>query len=250
MTFSAAKGIQRTRAVRALTYAAASLVVAFSAGAQEVRVEVVRHADGEPIPGALVAVVSEQSTPIGRFSGGDGRATLSPPRRGGYRVRVEKVGYDVWTSALLVAAERPTRVRAGMKARSLRLPPLTGSTETRCSTLGEQASVVGDMWGEIRKALTANSVTEAQGLAPLDIDTYDRVVDANGTVVSNRSERRRANGMRPFNVIESSLPGSPATPAPTFSVPEASTLLSDRFIASHCFTGIRGTGPETGLLGL
>src|SRR5687768_675715 len=115
--------------VRTLSYAAAALLVAFTAGAQEVRVEVVRHADGVPIPGALVAILSDSGAPVGRFSGRDGRAILNPPRRIGYRVRVEKVGYDVWTSALLVATERPTRVRAGMKVRSLRLPPLTGSTE-------------------------------------------------------------------------------------------------------------------------
>lgn len=236
--------------VRTYTYAAAALLVAFSAGAQEVRVEVVRHADGDPIPGALVAILSESRSPIGRFSGRDGRATLNPPRRIGYRIRVEKIGYDVWTSALLVASDRPTRLRAGMKVRSLRLPPLTGSTETLCSTLGEQASVVGDMWGEIRKALNANSVTEGQGLAPLDIESYDRLVDANGTVISERSDRRRANGIRPYNVIESGPPASPKTPAPVFSVPEAATLLSDQFIAAHCFTGIRGAGAESGLLGL
>ena len=243
---------------RSLAYAAASFALAFSIGAQEVRVEVVRHADGNPIPGALVAILAEKEATssaarepalVGRFSGRDGRATLAPPRRGGYRVRVEKVGYDVWTSALLVPIERPTRVRAGMKVRSLRLPPLTGSTETRCSNLGEQASVVGDMWGEIRKALNANSVTESQGLAPLDIESYDRMVDMNGRVLSERSDRRRANGMGP-NVIESPLAASSKDPVAPFSVPEAATLLSDQFIATHCFTGVRGTGAEAGLLGL
>ena len=244
--------------MRSLAYAAASFVLAFSAGAQEVRIEVVRHADGTPIPGALAVILAEkeatpggrEAPPVGRFSGRDGRTTLTPPRRSSYRVRVEKVGYDVWTSALLVGTVRPTRVRAGMKARSLRLPPLTGSTETRCSSLGEQASVIGDMWGEIRKALWANSVTEANGLALLDIESYDRVVNANGTIISERSDRRRASGIRPFNVIESSLPASSKEPPAPFSVPDASVLLSDQFIANHCFTGIRGTGAEAGLLGL
>ena len=246
--------------MRSLAYAAASLVLAASAGAQEARIEVVKHADGTPIPGALVVILAEkeatpagrrEAPPVGRFSGRDGRVTLTPPRRSSYRVRVEKIGYDVWTSALLVTTERPTRVRAGMKARSLRLPPLSGSTETRCSSLGEQASVVGDMWGEIRKALWANSVTEANGLAPLEIESYDRVVNANGTIISERNDRRRANGIGPYNFIESPIraASSKEPPAP-FSVPDASVLLSDQFIANHCFTGIRGTGAEAGLLGL
>ena len=237
--------------LRLLPVAAASLALAASAGSQEVRVEVVKHADGQPIPGALVAVLPErESPPVGRFSARDGRATLATPRRGGYRVRVEKVGYDIWTSVVLVPSGRPTRVRAGMKPRSLRLPPLTGSTETRCSSLGEQASAVSDMWGEIRKALAANSFTESQGLAPLEIDRYDRFVDSRGIVLSERSERHRANSIRPYNIIDSEQSPAGTTARPAFRIPEASTFLSDEFIANHCFTGIRGTGPDAGLLGL
>ena len=223
---------------------------AFSSGAQEVRVEVVKHADGEPIPGALVVVLPErESPPVGRFSGRDGRVNLSSPRRGGYRVRAEKVGYDSWLSVVLVPSSAPTRVRAGMKPRSLRLPPVSGRGETHCSNLSEQATAAGDMWGEIRKALSANSLTESQGLAPLDIASYDRIVDANGAIVSDRPERRRGNAVRPYHLVE--LSGSSGTAAQTtLSVPEAATLLSDEFLASHCFTAIRGVGPENGLLGL
>lgn len=236
---------------RLLAVAGASLAIAVSAGSQEVRVEVVKHADGEPIHGALVTVMPErESAPVGRFSGRDGRATLSTPRRGGYRVRVEKVGYDTWNSVVLVPSRAPTRVRAGMKPRSLRLPPLTGSTETRCSNLGEQASVVGDMWGEIRKALAANSFTESQGLAPLEIERYDRFVDSRGIVLSEQKERDRGNSIQPHTVIEFQRNPAAAPARSAFRIPAASTFLSDEFIANHCFTGIRGTGPETGLLGL
>ncbi|HEU4747269.1 MAG TPA: hypothetical protein VFS56_02120, partial [Gemmatimonadaceae bacterium] len=134
--------------------------------------------------------------------------------------------------------------------RSLRLPPLAGSTETRCSSLGEQASAVGDMWGEIRKALAANSFTESQGLAPLEIERYDRFVDSRGITLSEQKERHRANAIRPYNVIDVEQGPSGGGARPAFRIPEASTFLSDEFIANHCFTGIRGTGPEAGLLGL
>ena len=211
--------------------------------------EVVKHADGQPIRGALVTVIPErESQPVGRFSDRDGRVAFSTPRRGGYRVRAEKVGYDTWNSVVLVSSSTPTRVRAGMKPRSLRLPPVTGRGETHCSDLGERATAAGDMWGEIRKALAANGVTESEGLAPLDIESYDRITDANGTVVSERTERRRANAIRPYNMIE--LPPTAGAAQSTLGVPEAATLLSEDFIATHCFTGIRGAGPQNGLLGL
>jgi hypothetical protein len=214
--------------------------------AQEVRVEVVKHADGQPIPGTLVTLLHEHdSTEPGRFSDPAGRATFNPPRQGRYRIRAEKVGYDTWTSALLVPSSAPTRVRAGMKARSLRLPPVTGSSEAHCSNLAEQATAAGDIWGEIRKALAANRVTESQRLVALHIETYDRVVGPGGNVVSERSDRRNANSLQPYRVIHAG-----STEQSQLRVPDASALLSDEFVASHCFSSIRGHGPENGLLGL
>lgn len=227
------------------------MLLASAAHAQEVRVEAVKHADGEPIPGTLLTLIPEKdSTPVARFTDRAGRATFTAPRRGGYRVRAERVGYDTWLSVVLVPSRAPTRVRAGMKPRSLRLPPVTGRGETQCSNLGEQATVAGDMWGEIRKALAANSLTESQGLAPVDIESYDRILDANGAIVSEKTDRRRANSIRPhhFASLQPSGAGSPAQSL--LGIPEAATLLSDEFINSHCFTGIRGVGPENGLLGL
>ena len=137
--------------VHAFGAAAAFLLLAVSGHAQEVRVEVVKHANGEPIPGTLLTLIPEKdSTPVARFTDRAGRATFIAPRRGGYRVRAERVGYDTWLSVVLVPSRAPTRVRAGMKPRSLRLPPVTGRGETQCSNPGTEATVAGDMWGEIR----------------------------------------------------------------------------------------------------
>jgi len=242
--------LRARRVLRHASVVAGCLLAASFAHAQEVRVEVVKHADGEPIPGTLLTLIPEKdSAPQARFSDRAGRATFTAPRRSGYRVRAERVGYDTWQSVVLVPSRVPTRVRAGMKPRSLRLPPVTGRGETHCSKLGEQASVAGDMWGEIRKALAANSLTESQGLAPVDIESYDRMLDANGAVISEKTDRRRANSIRPHHFVELQQgAGSPAQVS--LGIPEAATLLSDQFIDSHCFTGIRGVGPENGLLGL
>jgi hypothetical protein len=227
------------------------MLLAVSAPSQEVRVEAVKHADGEPIPGTLLTLIPEKdSAPVARFTDRAGRATFTAPRRGGYRVRAERVGYDTWLSVVLVPSRAPTRVRAGMKPRSLRLPPVTGRGETHCSNIGEQATVAGDMWGEIRKALAANSLTESQGLAPVDIESYDRIMDASGAIVSEKTDRRRANSMRPHHFASMQSGGGESSAPSLLGVPDAATLLSEQFVNSHCFTGIRGVGPENGLLGL
>jgi hypothetical protein len=224
----------------------AFLAAGITAGAQEVRVEVVKHADGQPIPGTLLTLLHEQdSTQPGRFSDLNGRATFNVPRRGRYRIRAEKVGYDTWTSVSLVPSNALTRVRAGMKPRSLRLPPVTGKSEPVCSNLAEQATATGDIWGEIRKALAANKVTESQRMVSLNIETYDRLLGAAGNVISERSARHIANNLQAYKVSYAGL-----TEQPVFRVPDASTLLSEEFVSSHCFSSIRGSGPENGLMGL
>jgi hypothetical protein len=224
----------------------AFLAAGVTASAQEVRVEVVKHADGQPILGTLLTLLHEQdSTQPGLFSDPNGRATFNVPRRGRYRIRAEKVGYDTWTSALLAPSSSPTRVRAGMKPRSLRLPPVTGKSEPVCSNLAEQATATGDMWGEIRKALAANKVTESQRMVSLNIETYNRLLGPAGNVISERTARHSANNLQAYKVSYAGL-----TEQPVFRVPDASTLLSEEFVASHCFSSIRGSGAENGLLGL
>lgn len=238
--------------VRTFAQIALFLGGALTLTAQEVRVEVVRHADGRPIPGTLLTLVHERdSTQLGRFSDENGRATFSTPRRGGgYRIRAERVGYDTWTSVVLVPSSAPTRVRAGMKLRSLRLPPVTGASETHCSNIGEQATAAGDMWGEIRKALAANRVTEAQGLVSLDVETYDRLLDSNGHVLSERTDRGKANTSHRYRTADAVQIAPGDAERHVFTVPDASILLSPEFIATHCFSSARGSGPESGLLGL
>lgn len=219
---------------------------AFTLEAQEVRVEVVKHADGRPIHGTLLTLVHERdSTELARFSDENGRATFVAPRRGGYRIRAEKTGYDTWTSVVLHPSSNLTRVRAGMKLRSLRLPPVTGSTETLCSSLGEQVTPASDMWGEIRKALAANKVTESQRLVALELDTYERVLDPNGNVLSEQRDQRRGDATHPYRAA-----GQVNVAGQAFQVPDASALLAPDFVASHCFSAVRGAGPENGLLGL
>ena len=223
---------------------------AFTIEAQEVRVEVVKHADGRPIPGTLLTMVAERdSTQLGRFSDENGRSTFTAPRRGGYRIRAERVGYDTWTSVVLHPSSSPTRVRAGMKLRSLRLPPVTGPSETHCSGLGSQVSAAGDMWGEIRKALAANRITEAQGLVSLELETYERLLDSRGQVLSEQGDRRAGNSSQPYR-RPGTLQFTAVGTRPALNPPDASALLAQEFLDSHCFTAVRGAGPENGLLGL
>lgn len=241
--------------LRLLTIATAFVVAGARAGAQDVRIEVFEAGTGKPIVGANVALYDSAGTiPFGgSFSDQTGRAELRAPGRGSFRVKADKVGYDTWTSVQLLLGERTVLVRAGMAP--TRTPaPVVARNETACQLLSGPGTAAGDLWVEIKKALTANALTEAQGLVPLDVALYERVLDRNLAIVSERNEQRTRISRRPalgisWDQIDTTRKGD-GSPTEVYRAPDAATLLSDQFVKSHCYAAIRGYGPETGLTGL
>jgi len=241
--------------LQSITIAAAIVVAGVRAGAQDVRVEVFEAATGKPIVGANVSLYDSAGTiPFGGgFSDQGGRAELRAPSRGSYRVKADKVGYDTWTSVQLQLGDRAVLVRAGMAP--MRAPsPVVARSETACQQLTGPGTAAGDLWIEIKKALTATALTEAQGLVPLDVDLYERVLDRNLGIVSERGEQRTRISRRPalgisWDQIDTTRRGD-GSGTEVYRAPDAATVLSDQFVKSHCYAAIRGYGPETGLTGL
>ncbi|PYO80015.1 MAG: hypothetical protein DMD63_02430 [Gemmatimonadetes bacterium] len=241
--------------LRLIPIAVAIVIAGVPAGAQDVRVEVFEAANGKPIIGANVSLYDSAGTiPLGgSFSDQGGRVELRAPGRGSYRVKADKVGFDTWTSVQLMLGERVVLVRAGMAP--MRAPaPVVVRSETACLQLTGPGTAVGDLWGEIKKALSGNAQTEAQGLVPLDVDLYERVLDRNLGIVSEHAEQRTRISRRPvlgisWDQIDTTRRGD-ATSSDVYRAPDAATIVSDQFVRSHCYAAIRGYGPEAGLSGL
>ena len=241
--------------LRSILISAAFLSAGVPAAAQEVRVEVVEAATGKPIVGANVTLFDSAAViPLGgAFSDQRGRTDFRAPVRGPYRVRAEKVGFDTWTSVQLHLGERAVIVRAGMAP--TRAPaPVVMRSEMACQKLTGPGTPAGDLWAEIKKALTATAMTEAQGLVPVDVDLYERALDPNLGIVSERTEQRTRIARRPvtgisWEQIDSTRRGD-ASADDVYRAPDAGTIASDQFVRSHCFATIRGYGQEAGLTGL
>jgi hypothetical protein len=127
-------------------------------------------------------------------------------------------------------------------------------SETACQLLTPPGTPAGDLWVEIRKALTASALTDAQGLVPLDVNLYERALDRDLGVVSERKEQRSRISRRPatgisWDQIDSARRGAVAG-GEVYRAPEAATLVSEQFVKNHCYAAIRGYGPEIGLAGL
>ena len=242
--------------LRSIPIAVALIVAGTRAGAQDVRIEVFEAGTGKPIVGANVSLYDSAGTiPFGGgFSDQAGRTELRGPGRGAYRLKADKVGYDTWTSVQLHLGEKAVLVRAAM-APSRTPAPLVARNETACQQLTTgPGSAAGDLWVEIKKALAASAMTEAQGLVPLDVDVYERVLDRNLGIVAEHVEQRPRIARRPalgisWDQIDTTRRGDGAN-NDVYRTPEAATLLSDQFVKSHCYAAIRGYGPETGLTGL
>jgi hypothetical protein len=241
--------------LRPVIVAAAFICCGVIANAQDVRVEVVEAATGRPIVGANVALFdSSGAIPLGGgFSDQSGRTDLRAPVRGPYRVRADKVGFDTWTSVQLLLGDRPVIVRAGM-APTREPAPVVMRSESACQQMTGPGTVAGDIWGQLKKALTANAMTEAQGLVPIDVDLYERVLDRDLGIVSERTEQRTRISRRPatgisWDQIDTTRRGD-ASSGDVYRAPDAATIVSDQFVKSHCFTAIRGYGQEAGLTGL
>ena len=239
---------------RPFLVAAAVFVAGTRLAAQEVLIEVVELSNGKPIVGANVSLVDQNGRSLfGNFSDQGGHTVLRAPSAGRFVVRSDKVGYETWSSVELQVAGAVIRVRAGMSP--LRNPAtVIARTETACQVLTPPGTPAGDLWVEIRKALTASALTDAQGLVPLDVDLYERALDRNLGVVSERKEQRSRIARRPatgisWDQIDSARRGAVAG-GDVYRAPEAATLVSEQFIKSHCYAAIRGYGPEVGLAGL
>jgi hypothetical protein len=240
--------------LKSITFAVAVIAAASSLSAQEVLVEVVELSTGKPIVGASVSLLDDHGNNLlGNFSDQGGHTVLPASRSGTYIVRADKAGYDTWNSVVLHVAGQPIHVRVGM-AVTRNPSTVVARSENSCQLLTGPGTASGDLWTEIKKALTASALTEARGFVPLDVVLYERTLDRNLGVLSERTEQRSRLSRRPsvgitWDQVDSSRQSAVAG-GDVYRAPDAATLVSDQFVKSHCFSAIRGYGAETGLAGL
>ncbi len=225
---------------------------------QEVRGKVVQRADGRPIPGALVELRDGADSTVTRtMTGREGNYVLSAPGAGTYRLRVERIGYRRWTSEPLeLAAGQSRSVRAEVPVEAVRLSDLDVSASRRCRTGPGESRRTARVWEETRKALESVRATDRQGLLRFRIREYRRRTDRERDVVGEDSDTYVAVGRHPFESLSAAdlsekgyvrsveVEGETVT---DYFAPDASALLSDPFLADHCF---RMAGRKDGMVGL
>jgi len=248
----------RSTVVRAL--ALATLLLPSSASAQTVLVRVLGADASQPLFGALAYLVDEAGATVRTaLTDERGRALFAGIEAATYRVRAEMIGMATAETELFEAAAGATVQRAlSLESRAIMLEGIEVAAEGgRCRVRPEGTGLlVSDVWDEARKALSAAAFTDQQGVYRYETRRYVRDLDPDTKAII-REERSRGGGyMRsPFkslpaeDLVENGFVQQEGD-AQLYYAPDASVLLSDAFLDTHCFRIVEGGDDRSGLLGL
>lgn len=211
----------------------------------------------EPIAGALVSLVGSGGAVVRRtLTSESGAFTLEPVGEGSYRLRVERIGYESWISpssfSVPAGEEVSRRVRVGVDP--VRLPALRASS---CVSSPSEIPGLAAVWSEIRKALRAQRVAATEARLRFILRESRQILRGHdGFVLEDMTREWSGAGGIPY---ASASPEQLSTggyaqvrgDSLLFYGPDARTLLSPSFQATHCFHAASpDSAPRPGWIGL
>ena len=212
---------------------------------QSVRGTVVADADGDPVDGAFVILLSANGDrEDAMLTEADGVFLLAAQRPGDHRVVVERIGYGTWTSGPMpLAADEVRTLTVRVPLNPVRLSELNVDITGARDCVADPADAVPllRVWDEARKALETQTWAEAADLYRIDLSLYMRELDPRSLLVMDEvSESREAVRPPPFTSLEprSFSQDGYVREEPAgrfFYAPDGTALLSDEFRRDHCF---------------
>ena len=249
-------GMTYSRVLYALT--TAFLLLPAIASAQTVIVRVVGPMSN-PVFGALTHLVDPSGTIVkNALTDERGRALFIGVPAATYRVRVEMIGMATSESEPFGVADGMSVARdVRLESRAIRLEGIEVELDGGRCTLrpGEEGLAIAMVWDEARKALSAAAFTDEQAAYRYETMIYNRQLDMNLTILSEEERRREAYMNTPFDsrpaedLVENGFVQDDGQERLYFA-PNATVLLSDVFLDTHCFRLARAGGPTEGMLGL
>jgi hypothetical protein len=206
-----------------------------------------------PVAGAIVRLLDDRGTVAQGLSSESGWLVLRGTGAGSYRLKVDRIGWAGVIAGPFVLAEGETlRRELHLSSARIDLPPLSVEGESRCNRTSQGGALAVALWEEIRKALTANLISNASESPPLHIREFSRDVDLAGRPIHEHLTMSRIARGKTYTALapaELAQGGFifPKGDRTMYAAPDAQSLLSDAFVASHCFRAVPGTGVLVGL---
>ncbi|MFL5605923.1 MAG: carboxypeptidase regulatory-like domain-containing protein [Gemmatimonadaceae bacterium] len=225
--------------------------------AQTMRVRVTEEITGRPLAGSLIDVLdAKDAVAVQGVLSSDGARQLALPAPGTYRVRLRRIGYQPFVGAPVTVAPGGT-VDVTLVAPDKRVV-LTGIRVLgrRCSHDAFDDPGLGTLWDEVRTALTTTLLSRGDSAMTLEARAFHRTLNASRDVTEEIVGLPRVTrSQRPYaarSAAELSREGyARVTPGESdYFGPDERVLLSDEFLADHCFEVMRGADATAGLLGV
>jgi hypothetical protein len=231
--------------------------IAAPLNAQTIRLRVTQENSGLPVAAAIVDVLDTQGTVVAQsVLSPDGRRIVKLPAAGTYRVRLRRIGFEpFFADAIAVAAQSTVDVALQAPQRRVTLGAIRVRGR-RCANDALDDPGLFALWEEIRKALTTTLLTREDSSLVLEARAFHRTLDENRNVTEELVGLPRTIAARRPYVARTAADLSRrgyvrvSGDGAEYFAPDEQVLLSDEFLADHCFEVARSVDAAAGLLGV
>jgi hypothetical protein len=238
---------------------ASLLSLPVSLQAQTLLSRVIDAETGAPVSGALAYLLDGAGATVRNILTDQiGRAMFVNLTEGAYRVRVEMIGRQTTESGeVVVEGSTPAQIEIRLPSRAIVLEGIEVSADERCRIRPEEGLAISRVWDEARKALEAASYTDRSDVYRYSTEMYERDLDRNARIVLAETSATRAAFMRvPFesrpaeDLVTYGFVQDGPDGGRNYFAPDATVLLSDVFLDSHCLRLEEGDDEADGLIGV
>jgi hypothetical protein len=242
------RGLARRFHRGALTLALTSLLLGPGGAAAQQPVQAVtgvvtENGTTSPVAGAMV-VVLEGLRPVAQaLSGTTGRFQITLPRAGRFTLRVDRLGYaSTFSEPFDVAPGVIVQQNVESRVAPIQLAGVSVEGSGRCDVRPAEGQATAVLWEEVRKALAAAAWTRERGMYQFAWTRFQRELAADGRRVLRQEQTvRRDFGAQPFMSLSPEVLARDGfihvePDSIMYAAPDASVLLSDAFLDTHCFT--------------
>ncbi len=212
------------------------------AAGQIVRGQILEESTDTPIHGAMIVLLDMDGRAARRvLTDGSGGFIIEAPQPGPYRIRIDRIGYENFTTERFDAPVGVTFQRISVPIRPVELAGIAVETSRRCELRNEQGEETARVWDEARKALQAAEWTLSSGVYRYTLLQFERRLASNAhTIVDEDRRFQRGTGQAPYRslpaqeLVEEGFVRQNRDQSFTYYAPDAAAFLSDEFLDTHC----------------
>lgn len=246
------------RAFAWLGHVAAALTLSAAlAGAQTVTGTVVLPDSTIPVSGAIVAATDSAGTITRALTAEGGRFLLRLPHAGRHTIQVLRIGFVATRGPTVTVAPGDTAtLRLVASSARVTLAAIEIRGRSQCRVRPDTSLMVARVWEEARKAMLATGLTAGPRALHGEWMRFSRTMAFPGGRVM--TQRVRAGRGPTTTVFQSADPPALVTEGyvvddetgTTFHAPDANVLLSEQFVATHCFQVATVRSNDPALIGV